>query len=423
VPITTSSLSVIIEDPEGDNFDWSISTSPDIGSTSASGESNGTKICSISGLDFYTTYTWYVNATDIGSGNTSSEIYTFTTDVNNPPYAPSSPFPSDGATDVDINADLSWYCSDPDGDSLTYNVYFEENDPTPDELVSINQSENWYEPGTMEYYGHYYWQIVAWDTYGESTSGPIWDFITGSESNDPPYQASDPNPENLSTKIDIDADLSWIGGDPDPGDYIVYDVYLEANDPTPDNQVADDISETMFDPGILEYETLYYWRVITKDNHGATTPGPVWHFTTEPAPNLDCSGSLEWTDVEPGETVESSFTVENIGEPGSLLDWEVSEYPVWGIWTFTPSSGDDLKPEDGPFNVDVSVTAPNQQNKLFSGEIMIVNIENNSDTCTIPVSLATPVPVRHQINMHPLLQRILELFPNIFPILRHMLGL
>ena len=27
----------------------------------------------------------------------------------------------------------------------------------------------------------YYWQIVAWDSNGASTVGPLWDFTTASE--------------------------------------------------------------------------------------------------------------------------------------------------------------------------------------------------------------------------------------------------
>jgi hypothetical protein len=64
VPINTSSLSINIHDPEGKAFDYSIQTSPNIGSVSIQGAHNGTKTCSISGLSYSTTYTWYVRAYD-----------------------------------------------------------------------------------------------------------------------------------------------------------------------------------------------------------------------------------------------------------------------------------------------------------------------------------------------------------------------
>ena len=45
-------------------------------------------------------------------------------------------------------------------------------------------------------------------------------FIDQSGWNQPPYQPSNPSPENNSIEVDINADLYWTGGDPDPGDNV-----------------------------------------------------------------------------------------------------------------------------------------------------------------------------------------------------------
>jgi len=79
VSIYLDSLSVTIEDPEGDSFDWSIETSPDIGNSNVVNDFNGTKVCNVSGLKYNTTYTWFINATDTGSGFTTRSVFTFTT--------------------------------------------------------------------------------------------------------------------------------------------------------------------------------------------------------------------------------------------------------------------------------------------------------------------------------------------------------
>jgi len=98
VSMSTSMINVTIKDPDGDTFDWTIQTSPNIGSASATNETNGSKSCSISGLVYSTTYTWYVNVTD-GTGWTNA-MYTFTTAEENgdedPPLvqAPVEIFPS-----------------------------------------------------------------------------------------------------------------------------------------------------------------------------------------------------------------------------------------------------------------------------------------------------------------------------------------
>jgi hypothetical protein len=81
VPVSTSILSVYIDDPEDDNFDWSIETSPNIGSNSGSG-TDGTKTCLVSSLSHSEKYTWYVNVTDpSGSGIYNREVYTFTCEI------------------------------------------------------------------------------------------------------------------------------------------------------------------------------------------------------------------------------------------------------------------------------------------------------------------------------------------------------
>jgi len=97
---------------------------------------------------------------------------------NNPPYIPSNPDPEDTKTGVVIDHGLSWTGGDPDGDPVTYDVYFGTSSPPP--KVATGQRDTRYDPGTMDYGQTYYWKIVSWDNNGASTSGPIWDFTTES---------------------------------------------------------------------------------------------------------------------------------------------------------------------------------------------------------------------------------------------------
>jgi hypothetical protein len=103
---------------------------------------------------------------------------------NHPPYVPSNPNPVDGATDVDIEVDLSWTGGDPDGDLVLYDVYFGTTSP-PSKTVG-NQSSTTFDPGTLNLATLYYWQIIAWDGDGASTMGSIWQFTTQTELNAPP---------------------------------------------------------------------------------------------------------------------------------------------------------------------------------------------------------------------------------------------
>lgn len=129
-------------------------------------------------------------------------------------------------------------------------------------------------------------------------------------------------------------------------------------------------------------------------------------------PDLECDGTLSWTKVKPGATVTGSFTVENVGEPTSELDWKIESYPGWGNWTFTPSSGEDLTPEAGKVTVEVEVVAPDEQNTEFEGEVKVINSDDPSDFCIIPVTLSTPVNQQSSSSqVHQFLQKIIQTYP------------
>ena len=103
-------------------------------------------------------------------------------------------------------------------------------------------------------------------------------------------------------------------------------------------------------------------------------------------PDLVCLGNLNWVDVKPGSTISGSFQVGNIGGPVSLLDWEIIEFPEWGIWSFSPNSGTDLLAGE-TVNITVEIVAPDELNKEFTGEVKVVNTEDSDDYDIIQVLL------------------------------------
>ena len=138
-----------------------------------------------------------------------------------------------------------------------------------------NVSDTGLTPGTTYYYRA--WSYVQgseqWsDSYAQTLA------TTGTATNNPPRLPSNPSPANHTANVSINADLSWTGGDPDAGDTVTYDVYFGTNATPP--LVRNDQLGTIYDPGTLNYNTKYYWKVVTTDNHGVTTAGPVWDFST-----------------------------------------------------------------------------------------------------------------------------------------------
>jgi hypothetical protein len=103
--------------------------------------------------------------------------------LNTPPYTPGSPNPSNGATDVLITQTLSWAGGDVDGDTVTYDVWLETGDATPDVLVCNDvSSANCNPAGDFAYNTLYYWKVEARDSKGATTMGPVWSFTTQEES-------------------------------------------------------------------------------------------------------------------------------------------------------------------------------------------------------------------------------------------------
>ena len=133
-------------------------------------------------------------------------------------------------------------------------------------------------------------------------------------------------------------------------------------------------------------------------------------------PDLECSGSLSWTNIEPNATVGGFFQVQNIGDAGSLLNWTITSSITWGNWSIAPISGENLTPEDGKVTVQVSVVAPNEKNSEFQGDLRVENQENSTDFCLIPVYLKTPINKNMYLNQF--FEKIFKRFPNLIPILK-----
>ena len=138
--------------------------------------------------------------------------------------------------------------------------------------------------------------IVAWGTNNGGQCNvpePNTDFIAiaagwshslGIKVNSPPYTPSNPNPSDTAIHVPLNTPLGWNGGDPDQGDTVTYDVYFGTTNPPP-LQIQNQ-TETTFNPGTLNYSSMYYWQIVVWDNHGTSTPGPTWSFTTELQPGF-----------------------------------------------------------------------------------------------------------------------------------------
>ena len=165
-----------------------------------------------------------------------------------------------------------------------------------------------------------------------------------------------------------------------------------------------------------EWKDFYYyrfddWSYLGTANFCIKALTNPWDPTE---PDLYSNDTIELSNVKPLSLVETNFSIKNIGGPSSNLDWEITEWPEWGTWTFNPKSGDNLKPESGAFIINVKLISPRKRGAEFTGEIKIVNRENPSDFVIVDVKV-TISKTRFAYGMiHDLFQRLSLKFP-IFP--------
>lgn len=203
---------------------------------------------------------------------------TYTAPLNSAPDVPGDPSPANDATDISVPVTLSVAVGDIDNDAMTVTFF----DASDDSVIGIDAGVPSGSRAEVDWSGlaadtTYSWYARAND--GES-DGPVSDTwsLTTALPNAAPNPPSNPSPVNHANGISIDVDLGWTGGDPDAGDTVTYDVYF-GNSATPP-LVSEDQTGTTYRPGALSYNTKYYWKIAAEDDHGASTIGPLWDFTT-----------------------------------------------------------------------------------------------------------------------------------------------
>ncbi len=168
----------------------------------------------------------------------------------------------------------------------------------------------------------------------------------------------------------------------------------------------------------ITFDTSKEGEILSYFGFGGDKFLSFFHTNTFEFSNLDCSGSIKWEEKKPGSNVSGRFIIENIGDPNTNLNWEISNYPDWGNWIFTPINGSNLKPEDGRKKVEVNVVMPNKKSSSFEGKIKIINKDNENDFCTINVVASTA----KQKSLHKIgPNKILRNYPMISSIIEYLL--
>jgi len=322
---------------------------------------------------------------------------------NTPPKTPASPNPTNGSTNVILTKQLSWTGGDVNPfDTVTYDVYFGTTNP-PTKVIA-NQSGTTYTPTSLNLLTTYYWKIVAWDNLGASTIGSTWQFTTRGQN--PPNVPSNPNPANGSTDIPTNKILTWTGGDPD-GDACKYDVYFGLT--SPPLKVSGNQTSASYNPGTMNINTTYYWKIVSWDSLGATTAGPIWKFTTSDAVNNPPYKPTITGPTKGKINVDQTYNFTSNDPDANQIYFSVE----WGDNTSTGWLG----PHDSGYTL--TLTHQWSVKGTYAIRAKVKDIHGlESEWTTYQVTM----PKNVGINNYPFLHWLFEQFPHAFPILRQFFG-
>ncbi|MBN2183317.1 MAG: discoidin domain-containing protein [Sedimentisphaerales bacterium] len=153
-------------------------------------------------------------------------------------------------------------------------------------------------------------------------------------------QVSNPRPKNNDPDVPLrDLILSWEPGE-FPGKYTVYfgeDVSAVESGTA---EVISGLDINSYDPGPLNYETTYYWRVDEVNDSPDKTvyEGSVWNFTTEPyaitipTQAISATASSQAQGQGPENTINESGLVGDLHSTEATAMWATVEGEATPAW-------------------------------------------------------------------------------------------
>ncbi|MHC4756735.1 MAG: LamG domain-containing protein [Planctomycetota bacterium] len=236
-----------------------------------------------------TTYYWRIDEINDNEPNSPWKGYVWSFLI--PPKTAYAPDPADGAELVDPSVELSWTAGF--GSKLHY-VYFGDNfDEVDNAAGGLPQGPTTYTPGTLKMAKTYYWRVDEFDVV-DTHKGNIWSFTTEGA-------VTAINPTNGAVDVTQTPVLTWV-----PGVFVdTHEVFFGADAASLELKGSGNLGSESFEPGQLEWNTTYYWRIDEANNANADSPwtGPLWSFTT--ANFLIIDDMESYNDLDPADPLSN----------------------------------------------------------------------------------------------------------------------
>lgn len=222
------------------------------------------------GLTKGTTYYWRIEDVEADGVTThSGPVWSFTV----APKAAYNPNPANGAEAVDPNIVLRWQ---PGFGAILHTVYFGEDYETVNNATgNIPLGPPSFTPGTLELGKVFYWRVDEF--FGiETVKGDVWFFSTAGA-------VGSPRPAHDAVNVRQNQILKWLPADNATSHQVYFGTdeaaVRNAGIGSPEHKGSKSLGDESYDPGQLQKNAPYYWRIDAVSNTG-TLKGPVWMFTT-----------------------------------------------------------------------------------------------------------------------------------------------
>lgn len=217
--------------------------------------------------------------------------------------------PARGAVLNATATDLAWRGNDPDGNALTYDLYFDSVNGTT--LLASGLVCETYRVMNLVPGAVYWWSVVPDDGLVKGTPPPEWNFSVKPNAAPVITLVSPADSASLEKPVV----LAWYGTDAD-GDALTYSVFLDTVDGT--TLLAIGLAATEYTPPALDPNTTYYWSVQVTDGAGGSARSPVWRFTVKAAP-------VTPPNRLPTATLASPANGTTVNTTSTLLTWYGSD--------------------------------------------------------------------------------------------------
>jgi len=305
-----------------------------------------------------TTYYWRIDEVNDEEPNSpwKGPVWSFSI----PPKTAYFPDPPDGAEAVDVDGQLGWT---PGFGSKLHTVYFGDNfDDVNNATGGQAQGTTTYTPGTLKMARTYYWRVDEFDI-AETHKGDVWSFTTEGA-----VAAIDP--VNGAVDVTQKPVLTWVPGVFADSHEVYFgpdeDAVKNADKSSPEYKGSGNLASESFEPGLLEWDTTYYWRIDEANNANADSPwtGPLWSFTT--ANFLIIDDIESYNDIDEGEPASNRI------------------YNAWVDGFDDPTNGSQVGHLNPPFYEETIVHSGNKSmpfiydNAVGKSEA-ILNLTSNND--------------------------------------------